>query len=474
LWQENPTLENASAVVDCAVAVNDPLLAVGPATMILQNRNAMPEAQFVARAVLEGPHHINLDASLEKVSVEETRRAIRKVKSRLAGEPRNGLLWLEKARLYTQIGDIQNADSALRRSLACAPNNRFVLRAYARFAVHLDDPARAHDRLKRSEGLRIDPWLQAAEMSVAELAGRKPLTAKNAQALIDQEAFGSLHLSEAAAALATLELGAGKVRNAKRLFSKSLTRPTDNSLSQALWARDDQKVNLSVPVRMLHLPGAFEARVQSATASGQWSEAVEHCFRWLEDEPFSTRAAAEGSFLATSFLWDSQKALDFCERGLVANPNDLTLLNNKLVALARAGRLREAEQVADKIRAEAEGPEPDPTIMATMGLLAFRSKKLEDGRNWYTRAVERLRSLRLPNHEFRAKCHWYYEEVNAGLVPEHLRTPIETFLDEESKRFDIHNTARQSWEVIEGRLSVEIDVVPEHTEQLNLPHFLAG
>jgi tetratricopeptide (TPR) repeat protein len=314
-WRDNPTLENAAEVVDCAVQLDRPLLAIGPAKAIAEDSNAMPAVQAVAEFVLRGPKIPDLDRESPAVSREQVGFKIRVVKRRLADEPRNGLLWMEKGRLHTEIGDIRNAELSLRRALGCAPENRMILRAFARFMVHVNRPSEGHDRLRQTSIVKYDPWIQAAEIALADISGRSPISMKRGEASISEREFSPLQLSELASAIATFEAKSG-TRRAKEYFRESLQHPTENALSQAYWVREALSLPITIKTSMLTIQGAFEARSRHCLEQKQWKEATANCEKWLRDEPFSIRAAAEGSFLASSLLWDPTKGLDFCERGL--------------------------------------------------------------------------------------------------------------------------------------------------------------
>src|SRR6185437_1032011 len=97
---------------------------------------------------------------------------------------------------------------------------------------------------------------------------------------------------------------------ARKHVRQSLTAPTENALSQAFWIRDELAVNVQIENSMLTLKGAFEARVRSALEGKRWSTAIANCRRWLGDEPFSIRAATEGSYIASSLLWSSETSLE--------------------------------------------------------------------------------------------------------------------------------------------------------------------
>lgn len=451
-WREEPTLENAAEVVEHALTLRSSLLAVGPASMILDNENAMPAAKTIARAIVEGPR--GPDFSLPEVppTREEIHQKIHAAKIRLIDEPRNALLWTEKARLYTLIGDFKQAEHSLDCSLNCSPNNRFILRVYSRFCVHTGNPDRAHEKLTRSEGLRSDPWLQAAEMAIAGLAGKGALSASAAKRVIEKGDIDPIHTSESSAALATLEVESGKTRVARRLFENCLRKPTENSVAQVLWAREGHKLEIVVSPAMLDLAGAYEARLQSALVRKRWRDAAEHCREWLNDEPYSVRVAVLGSFISASYTWDFEQALEFCDRGLFSNPDDSMLINNKVVALLRSGRLEEARAISSRLFTFDQEREFYPEASATLGMLAFRSGDIAEGRRRYEKVVEEAKRRGSTDVEFRALMHWYFEEKLAGNVPEETVEVVEKAIDKNSNVVGVMNSSRDTWHVMKDQM----------------------
>jgi hypothetical protein len=93
----------------------------------------------------------------------------------------------------------------------------------------------------------------------------------------------------------------------------------------------------------LELPRAFEARAWSEFYLGSWVRALRAGKRWLRDQPFSASPAVHASYVASVALEDYEEGVRIANSGLLANPNDPTLLNNLSYSLANFGRLQEAE-----------------------------------------------------------------------------------------------------------------------------------
>lgn len=481
-WRSSPSLETALEVIDIAAGDPRPFLAIGPAKMILNDPNSMPAAKVIARAIVgeneanPAEQFIQIDYPItdERTRREVVGRKIRELKVILNDQPRNALMWAEKARLHTIIGDVKNAELAFRRGLGCAPENRFILRSFSRFMVHLDRADEAHKRLLRSPSLKHDPWIQAAEIALSETSGRSAVSVSQARLLLSQNKLNPVHLSELAAALATLEANNGRERLAKRLFRQSLIRPTDNSLAQALWARQQLKIYIDIEPVFLTMKDAFEARLHSAISKSRWREAAQQCVLWLEDEPFSRRAAGTGSFLAVSYLWDSELALRFCELGLIANPDDWTLINNKVVALLHGSRIGEARHLIERVESVATTGERHPVAMATMGLYAFRSGDPVAGRAWYSRSVERATETKSLDDQLRARAHWLYEEWLAGTLPEESVKLASQHLDAADKIPGVSKSSWEAWKIIQKRMHSPDGGKTKFGTVIEIPRLLLG
>src|SRR5204863_3436705 len=105
------------------------------------------------------------------------------------------------------------------------------------------------------------------------------------------------HTSELAGALASLEMEAGKQRNANKLFRHSLKNPTENALAQAVWA--SKRTGLGqVNVTILENAHANEALTLNEFNQGNWQKVIVQAGKWAQDEGFSARPPLLSSFTA--------------------------------------------------------------------------------------------------------------------------------------------------------------------------------
>lgn len=328
----------------------------------------------------------------EEDEKDHARLEVRRLRSALRDDPRNALAWAEQARMYIQVGQVDPARQAMKRALALAPNHRYVLRAAARLAIHLDEADRAHRLLLATPRTQSDPWLAATEIAVSGYSGRSSRLIRGARLLLVRGDWALGHVTELASALGTAELEAGRSGRARDLFLTSLEVPNDNALAQAESVSTDvPRVEDRLRVVLDEVPRSYEARSLAAASAGDHAAAVNETRLWLADQPFSVDPAGVGSYQAAE-LMDFEQSLDFARRGLIANPSDLILKNNAAFAMAKLDRAEEATMRLHGVDVARLETEEQAMILATRGLIAFRKGDADLGQNLYLEAIERATS----------------------------------------------------------------------------------
>jgi tetratricopeptide (TPR) repeat protein len=379
---------------------------------------ALPTAPLIASAanrVLRSAdiaYEEDLDAPSADPEVRLAHEAIRHLRARLVRDPRNAIAAVDLARQYSLVGLKDKAVAAIRRALLLAPDNRFVVRSAARLYVHFGDPERAHSLFVRRPATLADPWLLSTEISVAAVAGRTSRHVKLGREMILDDAFGLSDLSELAGAVGTVELGAGETKKAKKFFRKSLLQPTDNSVAQATWATGEM-TGFEVDPESLRTPRAFEARTREAHRAQDWHAAVSNSEQWLKDEPFSSRPATLGSYWAAVALQDFKRSERIARYGLQAEPTDPLLINNLAVALAKSGRVDEAEKSICLVHWGSAPRGVQIAATATKGLILFRLGSPDLGRTLYREAIDQCDSAEFDRTRASALLHLAVEEANA-------------------------------------------------------------
>lgn len=414
-FREWPGQHTASDLVGSALSTGSYSgLAVEAAHYLLRSPTTARDPQDLARGLLAQADHgpqqrEDVDAPhLDFMAVRHRARELRRI---VRDEPRNAVRWADLALAHTVLGHPLQAEREIRTALSIAGPNRFLLRAAARLYVHLDRPDAAHELLTRDPAVLADPWLAAAELATANLAGRTSQHTRRARLLVeDINGHAPRHLAELASQVATAELRAGRHRHAKRLMATALREPTDNALAQAEWASAN---GLNLDRADLDRPRTYEAQALRHSHEGNWAAASNAGMEWLADQPFAHEAAQFTSYAASVGAEDWELAERAAEAGLVANPDDYLLRNNLIFALASQGRAEEAYAQLRLIPVASLDARERAVVMATQGLVLFRHSAPEQGRRSYEDAITALTQGRRFDLAALAATFWAREEVLA-------------------------------------------------------------
>lgn len=427
-WELNRSIGNAIDLISCGVSGRW-LEEIQPAAeYLLQQGDVLsPQANALAtRAIQLTSTTKDADLGTQLFLPEVTFRSVclrvSNSRRKLHRDPRNVLAWLDLARAYTILGEREKAVQSIERALFLAPHHRQVLRSAVRLFVHTEDKDRAHTLLIRNSRTSNDPWLIAAEIAIAKIAGRNPRFVRQGRQIVENSGLPPDHLSELQSALGTAEFYGGANRKAKQRFRASLLAPTDNALAQARWMRT-KLPGIHIDEDAFKLPLGFEARSWQGLEQGRWNDARNECEMWLTDEPYSSRPATVGSYIGISLTNDFAFAETCARAGLTADPNEEILRNNLTVALAYQGKLEEAITEFNKIATPLNSDFPAYVYVATAGLLQFRLGDIVSGREMYKKAERKAPKER--RHRvaiFRAR-----EEVAAGTAEadEQLRRALD-------------------------------------------------
>ena len=94
---------------------------------------------------------------------------------------------------------------------------------------------------------------------------------------------------------------------------------------------------------------------------------------------------------------------------LRADPNDLMLRNNLVVALARGGDVGRATREYETLEKRVSAVSPESTYVATHGLIKYRNGDMDAGRALYQEALESAPA----NRKLAVLAHWLREEIDA-------------------------------------------------------------
>jgi tetratricopeptide (TPR) repeat protein len=419
-WEEHQSIAFAADFVGSALVLNRVETAKQAAEFLLaHDLEVSPVAKALAAQALgldEGTSH-RLPAQNQQARVHQLRGLVNQV-------PRNPLAWLDLAWEYAAAGHNDRAERAIRTALGLGGPNRVVLRSAARFFVHLHEHDFAHYLIRRSPSLDKDPWLVAAEIATADVAGRVSQNVKLGRRMLESGVFSPLHLSELAGAIGALEVDAGDRKRARKMFGRALEQATENTVAQYTWTAS-QVAGWDIRADILLVPNAFEASVWERFSAEDWKGVVSGSANWHHDEPFSARPAIIGSGVALA-LDDLATAEKQARTGLASNPTSSLLVNNLAVALASQDRLPEAVRFFRRIRWGRLTEDERITCTATAGLLSFRGGDVDNGRRLYDAAITAAEARGRKEVAAVAMMYKVREELRSGVPdPAHLLSQAE-------------------------------------------------
>lgn len=427
-WSREHSLLYASELVSAAVAngIRHNSVAKDAAEFVLNQDGKTTESQrTVALSLLAEDN----DRAFPKCNHEidellmNTREIYAKIgylKSIIRKYPFSPINYVEVARFYTMIGQTNQAIKMMNIALGLDSENRFISRSAARLFVHVEDLDLAHYVLRKNKQVAFDPWLMASEISVNLLRERSSSLIKKGVALINSGDFSPFSLSELSSSLGTLEFVKGTQKRSKLFFEKSLISPNDNSLAQAEWAKANKlslhfdktvcdKVNMS-----------YEANALYAYQKDKYEDALKASIRWLNDMPYSKNPIFVGANISYTFLKDYKTAAKILKRGLEANPNEPAFMNNLAYTYALDGKLVEANEIIQKANKVSDIDERTQICLsATRGLIAYREKRIEEGRALYMEAIKAAKDIPGdPTYNWNAILNFIREEILAtNLIP---------------------------------------------------------
>ena len=316
---------------------------------------------------------------------------ISRIRTYLKKEPKNPIGWIELGRNFLLLN---NTDAAKKSVLAALQtndtDNRYVLRSVARYFHHTKDHERAHEVIKKASNVRKDPWLLSSEIALASINDKQSRNLKDGFKLVDSDIFDPFHISELASALGTVEIISGNYKSARKLYNKALLKPNDNSIAQMLWQRKELPA-FNLMERNINLPLAFEAKAFKAYYEGRFNQSYENAIRWFKDEPYSTRPIRLASYISATYQENYDKSIKLLKHGLEINPYDLQLINNVTYYLLLENRPDDAlYYFKDIIKKGLEEFNENSRIslIATAGLIYYRTKQPIEGAKFYEKAIK--------------------------------------------------------------------------------------
>jgi hypothetical protein len=414
-FRERPTLISAADVVESAVVLGHDSEGVQAARVLLRDGEAAPLVKIQAARLMrrtgndeefEGNNH---PVPLSKEIVW---------RERLRLNPADAIAWVELAFVQFCRGHAHHAKRSMTIALHFAPSNRHVLRSAARLFFQIREFGRAYDLVRKSESIRSDPWLMAAEIALSGFAGKRPTFMKHGQSLLESENFAPAQTTELSGALGTQLLFDGTGRHGRKFMRQSQVAPTVNALAQAEWV----SVNMGTDI-LVSQPGmvttrkAWEAMAMHAfSVEGDLKKSFDSAIRWIADEPYNASAYASAA-VAANVMEEFDEALKISRRGLALVHRSEALFNTIAFALACTGDLHSAEVVGSKIP-NVEGDVQSLVSSANRGLIALRRGQIERGKALYNEAISGFRRGGHKEMEASANLYFASELVRSGELQE--------------------------------------------------------
>ncbi len=109
---------------------------------------------------------------------------------------------------------------------------------------------------------------------------------------------------------------------------------------------------------------------------------------WGRFQQLSSRPIIHASHIAAAFLDDDKRAIDILANAMPAQANSFLYLNNYAFSLARSGDIEAAAKKLYRIDHNNLSNRERNILVATTGLIYFRSGDIENGRNLYDIAIK--------------------------------------------------------------------------------------
>lgn len=299
--------------------------------------------------------------------------------------PYSSLAWLELGRHYVQLGYYDKAEKCCDVARNISSENVFILRSAIRCYAHIGKLNKALRAIEKSAKLRDNPWILPSRISIRHILKKSQDPIRIAQKLDKDGNISDRDLSEIRSTLGMIAESNGNHLKAKKYFRKSLKQANENSISQLI----AMGFHRLIPESLTDSPppNSYEASARLNYNNENWDEAFKDSLKWLAYESYSGRPAILGSFIAQVGQGNHQIALDLLEVGIRSNPEDTTLKNNKIFSLACSGELNKASHLME-ITSNCKDAKNHPALSATKGLICYRQKEIEDGRELYRQAIE--------------------------------------------------------------------------------------
>jgi thioredoxin-like negative regulator of GroEL len=367
----------------------------------------------LAAFIIQPSDAINFESSMASQNSLTINSKLSALKVRVRKYPHSAISWVELAILYTILNQQEKATQALKVSLSLNNQNRYILRTAASLFVHLGDADKALYFLRNKPITKFDPMIISAEIAVSEIAGFNSKRIKEGRELIESKRFDLSQMTELCGNISTLEFQSGNSRKGQKLMRLALEKPNENSLAQSRWL--EKELYKSFNTQNIALEADFEAESSKQLFLRNYRESLDQSKHWQRYQPLSSAAAKRGSYIAMVALGDLDESERICEIALKISPNQSTLRNNLAVCKAVKGQVSEAKELVNGIKYNDDKNDPN-VLIATKGLIEYRSGNCFDGNLLYQRAINGFSKGKNVKGEALATYFWSIEESKIDSV----------------------------------------------------------
>jgi hypothetical protein len=342
---------------------------------------------------------------------QNIRKSIKDIKEKLLVCINDPILWIDLAYYYTISSCKKKAEKCIRVALSLNNYSPYIIRSAVRFFVFCQEPERALYILKNSPNLLSNPLLLSAEISVSEAFHFTTKNAKKGISLLNDGRHSCDDLAELNASIATIECNFGNLKKGKKLINNALLGPNENTLAQIQYL--SKRNNLPFSLQQFEVPCRYEANAFNNLYLHNYKDVITETKKWFDFHPFSPRPAMLFSFVNSTFFNGYEESISIIDKTFKLLPLNNLLLNNKAFALAKIGKIKEANDCIKTILSSDRNESDDldnNTLKATMGLIAYRSGIPDEGRKLYKEAVEHFEKSGNIINQARALFFWSEEE----------------------------------------------------------------
>lgn len=451
IWRKEGDLPAGSDIFDTYLLTRDPSLLRQASRIFDANKEKIParlrQSLISAFQPQMDPLELRKQIAFRETDEAYLTHSIRIIKRRLRDFPRDGLAYLELARLYTILGRFDHAERALRTARHLAPDDRIVLRATLRFYDTIAELEEGLKIIQKSDRLKFDPWIQSAEIASSTLLGKASKIADRRLIRFGSDGFVSRERTELAMAMATLDRQAGvKERKIFQLVGRAIPHSTENGLAQAVWLSDQSSRDFTKRFPDIEPSAdALEVKVQLAVEQRDFIDAVGFAELWLEDQPFNIRAILQYLDLSSIHTKPSDTSARFASRYMQVYSDNWHILNACALVLIEAKDFEQAKVAISRLERATPDGVSRAFVEAAYGFLAFAEGNFSEGRRRYERATRIAAEGRRNDLLVDSTIFWFRCEATNGLLSEKYITDMIGIIDRAIKRVpDAHRSYLQT------------------------------